>query len=44
MFELVHITDIHPYHYDPNQDEPRNFARRDIDITSAFDVEMIMEH
>lgn len=42
MFELVHITDFHPYHYDPNQDEPRDFARRD--ITSAFDVEMIMEH
>ena len=40
--ELIHVTDIHPYHYDPNHSEPRDVARRD--ITSAFEVENILEH
>jgi hypothetical protein len=41
-FELIHVTDIHPFNYDENHEQPKNVARRD--ITSSFEVREILEH
>ena len=40
--EEVHLTRIHPFHYDPNYTSPRDAALRD--VLSLFDVERIIDH
>ena len=40
--EEVHLTRIHPFHYDPNYTSPRDAALRY--VLSLFDVERIIEH
>ena len=40
--ELVHITDIRPFNYDPNMTDPATVARKD--IISETLIERILEH
>jgi hypothetical protein len=40
--ETIHVTDLRPFHYDPNHVDPVDVARKD--ITSTFVVERIIEH
>jgi transposase InsO family protein len=40
--ELVHVTDIRPFNYDPNMTDPATVARKD--IISETLIERILEH
>ena len=40
--EEVHVSKIHPYHFDPTHTSPRDAALRD--VLTLFDVEEVLDH